>query len=86
MKKYSDNPRGAVITYSLIQEKSSYREIEWTYGIEAEMTENGTVTCKGCVNDVFLFRDEAENFMDLLAENGVEPCHLAEIIYDLLSV
>lgn len=86
MKMYCDSTRNTIITYSLIRARSQYRESTWTYGIDAEMTENGSVTCRSSIDDVFCIREDAEDFIELLAENGVEPCHLSEVIYDRLSV
>ena len=79
MKRFYDCKRGTVIIYRLI-----HRSIEG-YGVEAEMIEKDSVTCRSSVEDVFCLREEAEGFISLLAENGVEPCHLAEVIYDRLS-
>ena len=83
MKFFFDGQRGTIITYRLIRRNIPQGE---SYGVEAEMRENDRVTCRSSVDDVFCFREEAEGFISLLAENGVEPCHLAEIIYDRLSV
>ena len=85
MKKYCDELSGTVITYIITLDKSSCRDDIQAYGISAEMAENGRVTCRSYIKDVFCLREEAESFATLLAENGVEPCHLSEIIYDWLS-
>ena len=86
MRKYCDDMRGMVITYIITLDKSSCCDDIPSYGISAEMTENGSVTCSSSVSDVFCLRKEAESFIALLAENGVEPCHLSDIIYDWLSL
>ncbi len=86
MWKYSDIKRGVSIEYGLTRTRSGLgADMEWTYGIEAEMYVDGKPTGRASVDDAFCTRPEAESFIMLLAENGVEPCHLEEVIVDKLS-
>ena len=83
MWKYSDIRRGVTIEYRLTQ---SYNYLDrLTYGIDVEMYANDGLADRASVYDAFCTRSEAESFIVLLAENGVEPCHLKEVVIDRLS-
>lgn len=55
------------------------------YGIKAEMYEGGRLTGESSVDDIFCSRSEADEFISLLRENGVDPCNLHEVAEDWLQ-
>ena len=83
MWKYEDIMRDVVIEYSLTE--TYLDDGQFTYGVKADMYINGEPADHSCVYDAFCTRSKATSFIMLLAENGVEPCHLEEVIIDELT-
>ncbi|MGN1098337.1 MAG: DUF6514 family protein [Clostridia bacterium] len=85
MLTYTDTKNNTAITYGIISTPiEPTHGVSEVYGVEAEMTINGTVTSRASVSDVFCLKSDAEKLLKLLAENGAEPCHIVDIIQDLL--
>ena len=83
MWKYNDVRRGVTIEYGLTENENYLGEL--SYGIEARMYTGSTVIDSAVVEDAFCTCFEAKSFIMLLAENGVEPCHLKDVVIDSLS-
>ena len=73
MHTYQGN--NTTITYSLKR----------YYGIEGEMIVNGKIVCRDCSAGVFRTHSEAEEFIRMIAKEGVEPCHLDDVVSDYLN-
>ena len=85
MFTYYDNASGTVIRYRLTRSVSTVPSKErWIYGIRAVMAVNGKDVCEKTVENAFCIRKDAEAFMKRLADNGVEPYHLEDVVYDYL--
>lgn len=86
MNKYVNCHNGTVIRYWLTKKAPKVPGKErWVYGIGAEMTANDTDIRRNTVDNVFCVRKDAEAFINLIAENGIEPCHLEDVIFDYLT-
>lgn len=71
-------------SYSIIASTPELLEEGEVYGILAEMREHGKLISAETVKDIFCTREEAEEFAAALRENGVDPCHLADVAEDWL--
>ncbi len=85
MCSYIYSSSNSLISYKLIYSNSS-RPIKngRPYGVSSEMLVGGKT--RGCkVANVFRRREDAETFIAMLAENGVEPCHIKDILADFVT-
>ncbi len=86
MWSYEDIESGMSINYSLVETPVDPKcGVSTVYGINAEMYVYSKPACRASIQDAFCTRSEAEAFIVLLAENGVDPCQLSDVLYDYLS-
>ena len=83
MDKYL-NAQHTEYRYSVVVSKYEQFEETEVYGILAEMREDGRPVSTEILEDIFCTREEAEEFAAVLRENGVDPCHLADVAEDWL--
>ncbi len=62
----------------------SYNGTTEVYGVSAQMREDGRLISESSLEDIFCTRAEAENFIAMLYENEVDPCHLRDVAEDWL--
>ncbi len=74
-KKISENRYARYILY--ISEKDGYN----ICSIGVEISED-----KAFAEDFCRDRKTAEKFLYLIADEGLEPCHLPDVIYDILPI
>ena len=79
-----------VLYYFTTERKPSENEFgRTTYGVGIEMytqlPDSRTVKEKKVIEDVFIDKYEAEQFIDLLCKTSVTPVSLADVIYDYIS-
>lgn len=72
------NSINMLITYKLYVSKSEEGEI---YSLSVEKAGE----CS-CAEDVCRDRIRAEDFLYLLAKEELEPCHLTDVLYDMLPL
>ncbi len=85
MLTYKDEANDILITYRVTEGIAADLEGEpKVYGISAEMLYAGEKDF-AAVEDAFCSEDDAERFMFLAAENGIEPCQLEEVIQDCIQ-
>ena len=71
-------------SYSVIASTPEQLEEIEVYGILAQMWEHGKLISAETLEGIFCTREEAEEFAAVLSENGVDPCHLADVAEDWL--
>ena len=76
-------PSGRVIKYTLFECRDG-RESE-VFSVSAELAGDRQGGCE-IAKDICRDRMSAERFVYLIAAESVEPCHLKDIIYDMLPI
>jgi hypothetical protein len=76
-------PSGRCVKYTLF-ESSDERRTE-IFSVSAEFVGDTQDECE-FAKDICRDRKVAERFVYLIAAESVEPCHLKDIIYDMLPI
>lgn len=74
---------GRCIKYTLIESRD--KENREVFSVSAEFVGEPESECE-IANDICRDRGSAEQFLYLIAAGEAEPCHLKDIIYDMLPL
>ena len=76
-------PSGRCVKYTLLESSDEFgAEV---FSVSAEFVGDRQDGCE-IVKDICRDRKVAERFVYLIAAESVEPCHLKDIIYDMLPI